>query len=138
MVIFLDANILFSAAQTDSPSRQFVLKLADHALLTTHAGVWEEAERNLKEKRHRWMPGLEELSHRISINLVSAPCPDVGLPAKDQPVLGAAIGIRADRLVTGDRAHFGLLFGKTVHGVKILSPQMMVEEMKAMGWISSG
>ena len=50
-------------------------------------------------------------------------------------VLGAAIAIRADRLVTGDRAHFGPLYGKTVEGVLIVSPQLMVAEMKTSGWI---
>jgi hypothetical protein len=47
---------------------------------------------------------------------------------------GAAIAIRADRLVTGDRAHFGPLYEKTVEGVLIVSPQLMVAEMKTSGW----
>lgn len=137
MVIFLDANVLFSAAQSGSPSHQFLQTLADHALLTTHPGVWDEAERNLKAKRPAWMRGLGELARMISKNNLLAPCPAVGLPAKDQPVLGAAIAARADRLVTGDRTHFGPLFGEMVHGVRILSPQMMMEEMKSFGWIRS-
>ena len=45
-----------------------------------------------------------------------------GLPEKDVPILAAAIAIRANLLVTGDRRHFGRLFGKKVDGVEILPP----------------
>jgi len=135
MVIFLDANILFSAAQPGSPAHQFVIVLSKNASLTTHPGVWEEAERNLEEKRPQWLPGLVEISRMVARKNRMAVCPEVGLPPKDQPVLGAAIAIRADRLVTGDRAHFGPLYGKTVEGVLIVSPQLMVAEMKTSGWI---
>ncbi|HMU50769.1 MAG TPA: hypothetical protein PKA13_13420 [Geminicoccaceae bacterium] len=44
-----------------------------------------------------------------------------GLPEKDAPILAAAVAAAADLLVTGDRRHFGGLFGRTVHGVRILS-----------------
>ena len=62
---------------------------------------------------------------------------DVGLHPEDQPVLRAAIAIRADWLVTGDHAHFGPLYRKTIEGVLIVSPQLMVAEMKISGWIAA-
>jgi predicted nucleic acid-binding protein len=49
------------------------------------------------------------------------------LPEKDRPVLAAAIHHRCDMLVTGDRTHFGQLYGKTIRGVTILSPAMLAE-----------
>ncbi len=134
MLIFLDANILFSAAQQGSPAHQFVVLLSENATLTTHPGVWDEAKRNLEAKRPQWLPGFVELSRRVIRQNRMTACPDVGLPPKDQPVLAAAIALRADRFVTGDRSHFGPLFGKTIGGVLILSPQLMVSEMKALGW----
>ncbi len=48
---------------------------------------------------------------------------DVSLAAKDQPILAAALGCRAHLLVTGDRAHFGPLFGRTVGRTVVLPPR---------------
>ena len=135
MRVFLDANLIFSAAQTGSPSRQLIETLALHATLITHPAVWHEAGRNLRAKRPDWLAGLASLQPLLHFHSGVAVCPDVGLPAKDQPVLAAAIAARANRLVTGDRAHFGSLFGQTIQGVRILSTRMMAEEMQANGWI---
>jgi hypothetical protein len=49
------------------------------------------------------------------------------LPEKDWPVLAAAIRLRCETLVTGDRAHFGALYGKTVNGVSIYSPRSLAK-----------
>ncbi len=46
----------------------------------------------------------------------------VELVDKDRPVLAAAIRLRCDALITGDRTHFGHLYGKAVAGVLVLSP----------------
>jgi hypothetical protein len=45
-----------------------------------------------------------------------------GLPLKDVPILAAAVQGRCDLLVTGDRAHFGPLYGRRLRGVEVLSP----------------
>jgi uncharacterized protein len=135
MRVFLDANLIFSAAQTGSPSRQLIEILARHATLITHPAVWQEAERNLHVKRPGWLAGLATLKPLLYFHTGVAICPDVGLPGKDQPVLAAAIAARADRLATGDRTHFGPLFGRTIQGVRILSTRMMAEEMQDNGWI---
>lgn len=45
-----------------------------------------------------------------------------GLPPKDAPILAAAVQARADGLVTGDRTHFGPLYGRRFEGVLVLSP----------------
>jgi hypothetical protein len=49
------------------------------------------------------------------------------LPEKDWPVLAAAMRLRCETLVTGDRTHFGALYGKTVHGVSIHLPRSLAE-----------
>jgi alpha-D-ribose 1-methylphosphonate 5-triphosphate diphosphatase PhnM len=46
---------------------------------------------------------------------------DVGLPDQDAPVLAAGVQARADSLVTGDRTHFGFLFGCAARGVRIVA-----------------
>jgi predicted nucleic acid-binding protein len=55
------------------------------------------------------------------------------LAEKDQPILSGAIAGGADYLLTGDKKDFGPLFGKTVHGVKIVNVQMLLAELIARG-----
>jgi len=54
---------------------------------------------------------------------------EVELPLKDRPILGGAIAGRATHLLTGDERDFGRFWGKTVQGVKIVSPRMLAEEV---------
>lgn len=130
MRIFLDANILFSAARTAGAVRQ-LLALADAAghELWADVYVFEEARRNLAAKAPAALPALEALTTSIVIGGLPdsrAPLPEVPLlPEKDRPVLAAAIHHRCDVLVTGDRSHFGALYGNTIQGVAVLSPAML-------------
>jgi hypothetical protein len=53
----------------------------------------------------------------------NVPLPEAALlPEKDRPVLAAAIHHRCDILITGDRTHFGPLYGKQLQGVLIRRP----------------
>jgi hypothetical protein len=49
------------------------------------------------------------------------------LPEKDRPVMSAAVHMRCDVLVTGDRAHFGRFYGRALAGVAIHSPRTLAE-----------
>lgn len=51
------------------------------------------------------------------------------LPSNDAPVLAAAVHNRCDVLVTGDRAHFGHLFGRTLRGVRVMTLRDASEEI---------
>ena len=55
------------------------------------------------------------------------------LPDKDRPVLDAAIHLRCDALLTGDRTHFGASYGKTFGGVMIHSPRSLAEAHLSKG-----
>lgn len=135
MKIFLDANILFSASQIGSPIRRLLESLYHHSVLVTHPGVIEEATRNLTTKKPEWIQGFESLRNILQISPCIGTCPETSLPAKDQPVLAAAIGCHADILLTGDRRHFGPLFGTTLSGVEVFSVRQMAEEMVERGWL---
>ena len=132
MRIFLDANILFSAARADGAVRELLAltEAAGHELWAD-AYVIEEARRNLAAKSPDGLLVLDAISARIGIGGLHAgtgQLPDtMVLPEKDRPVFAAAIHHRCDVLVTGDRTHFGSYYGKTIQGVSILSPAMLAE-----------
>jgi predicted nucleic acid-binding protein len=134
--IFLDANVLFSAAYSEqsTPGLLFELAEACGAELVATAFVIEEARRNLALKRPGRLPHLARYVERIALvreptrREVSDATPH-GLPAKDVPVLAAAIRCRANLLVTGDRTHFGHLFGTTPGGVRVGTVAMGLRAM---------
>jgi predicted nucleic acid-binding protein len=128
MRLFLDANVIFSAAHSPNGRALALFRLAgiDRCTLVASAHVVEEARRNLMVKSvHR----LKELDTLISqLEMVAEAPPKIvawaaghGLPANDAPVLAAAVTSTADLLVTGDRTHFGHLFGQEVGGVRVAS-----------------
>jgi uncharacterized protein len=134
MRIFLDANILFSAAKSDGAMRRFIdlLRAAGHELCAD-GYVLEEARRNLAAKAPGGVPALEAIVSRVRV--AEAHPSDAGeglsakLPEKDRPVLAAAVRLGCGALVTGDRSHFGALYGKTVAGVAIHSPRSLAEAL---------
>ena len=127
MRIFLDANILFSAGKSDGALRALLLKLsASGHVLVADGYVVGEARRSLEAKFPSAQAFFEalvkhvEASDKVSnpMRLEIAP----GLPEKDRPVLAAAIRHRCQVLLTGDKTHFGPLYGQTIEGVEIHSP----------------
>lgn len=122
MRVFLDANVLFSAAYRRD-SGLLRLRHVGVTLLTSGYAA-EEARRNLESPQAR--SRLDNLLKRTQI-LPEAPSESlparVDLAENDQPILRAAIAARADSLVTGDLRDFGLLFGKRVRGVRIETPR---------------
>ena len=120
-VLFLDANVLFSAAyRAESPLRE-LWTLPETELVTSDYAL-EEARRNLSGIDQR---RLEELIRGVRLIHESgswALPPDVILPEKDRPILSAAIVSGATHLITGDQTHFGAWYGKQVGGVTILRP----------------
>ncbi|MGH8501374.1 MAG: PIN domain-containing protein [Gammaproteobacteria bacterium] len=119
--IFLDANVLFSAAYRANAGLTR-LWTADVELLTSRYAI-EEARLNLAEEIQR--DRLEKLLRNVRVvaELTSAPLPqDIDLPEKDRPILLAAMAAKASHLVTGDKQDFGRHFGKRLGGVLVLPP----------------
>lgn len=115
--------------------RKLLDSLHPRALLFAHPGVIEEARRNISAKKPDWMPGFDSLLGELQICTRIGACPENPLPPKDQPVLAAALGSGADILLTGDRRHFGSLFGTTIAGLRVCSVRQLAEEMAKLGWI---
>jgi len=133
--IFADANILFSASDTRSATR-ILLDAARRcgAELVTNAHAWEEAERNILLKRPLQVKGFNLLTPLLEKSQAFAPVTDSGLPAQDIPVLCGAIGSRCTHLWTGDKQHFGKWYGKSMHGVIVISRRMLMDQLVKKGW----
>jgi len=110
MRVFLDANVLFSAAKSDGALRALLRRLleASHECWVDDYVVIE-ARRNLDAKGSEALAVLETLLGRWRISPVRRPEPSIEevdwLPEKDRPVLAAAMRLHCGALMTGDRTH---------------------------------
>jgi predicted nucleic acid-binding protein len=134
MKLFLDANIIFTAAYSAQGLSRglFRLAAAGKCALCTSAFAHEEAVRNIRKKAPDKLADLSMLMQQVKI--LPEPHPKwvtwaAGLPLvwKDSPVLAAALQEKVDIFVTGDRRDFAHLFGQVVEGVKILTPADALE-----------
>ena len=132
MRVFLDANILFSAAKSDGAVRELVNQIVDaghECWVDDYVAV--EARRNLETKGPHALAEFEKLLACMHVSSLQAPGRPLAavdwLPEKDRPVLTAAIRLRCDALITGDRRHFGRGYGKVFGGVAIHSPRSFAE-----------
>lgn len=134
MRIFLDANVLFSAAKSDGAIRALL-----NILLNSGHECWaddyviSEARRNLQSKGRAALVPFEHLLERLHVaepgTLAMANEEIQWLPRKDRPVLACAIKLRCEVLVTGDRTHFGAGYGRSFAGVVIHSPRSLAETL---------
>jgi len=112
--VFIDANVLFTAAYSPGGLSALLLELGAAGrleVLTSPLAVIE-ARRNLEVKRPDAVTALDR--SLAAVTLVREPSPAVvdrlapaDLAAKDRPVLAAALAARATHFVTGDRRDFG-------------------------------
>lgn len=127
--VFLDANVLFSAAYRSDSGLTRLWKLPEARLLTSRYAL-EEARRNCQDAEQRLR--LDTLVQ--SLEVLDDPPLDSGLselqqlPEKDRPILQAALTGRATHLLTGDRRAFGHLFGHQVQRLKVLKPAAYLAE----------
>ena len=134
--LFLDANVIFSAAHGEEGRSHDLLALArrGHCVLFTSPHALEEARRNLAIKSVRFERRLAEALAQISV-ATEAPAALVEwakeqrLPLKDAPILAAAVHLKADLLVTGDKRDFGHLFGRELRGVLVVTPATALDRV---------
>jgi predicted nucleic acid-binding protein len=134
MRVFLDANVIFSAAYREAGSVRvfFALAQAGACELVTSGYAADEARRNIRAKHPARLGELESLVVRIA--LCGEPAPETlawsvshRLPSKDAPILTAAVDARCHLLVTGDKMHFGALYGRKLRGKVVVMPVDAVE-----------
>jgi len=108
--LFLDANVLFTAAHRASGKSAFIIEKAREGLweaVTCDLAV-EEARRNLEAKYPSALASLDELlkSVRLVPTIAGSQCP-IDLPKKDIPIFLSAWRSGATHLLTGDLRDFG-------------------------------
>ncbi len=110
MRLFLDANVLFTAAHNPAGKAALVIDLGGShwALYSTSRLAVEEARRNLARKFPDCLDRLGTLvrsvrlvEHRAALDFSQ------GLARKDRPIFQAALACRATHLLTGDLRDFG-------------------------------
>ena len=119
--LFLDANVLFSAAYRPDAGLLKLWRLKDVVLCSSRYAL-EEAKINLGQETQR--KRLADLSGRLHLfeAIPRGLPPEISLPDKDAPVLLAAIEAEATHLITGDLRHFGPFIRKTVQGILVQTP----------------
>ena len=121
--VFLDANILFSAAYREQAGLAKLWQLKRVKLVSSDYAMME-AERNLRDSDQ--LQRLKVFTHSLEIitsyndSLIPT---DITLNTKDRPILAAAIAAKANFLLTGDR-DFAHLLGKKIMGVTVLTPSV--------------
>jgi predicted nucleic acid-binding protein len=119
--LFLDANVLFSAAYRHDAGLLQLWRLENVALCSSRYAL-QEARINLADEDQR--ARLVKLSE--SLDLFEAGQGlfprGISLPEKDVPILRAAVEARATHLLTGDLRHFGRYLGKKIERIAMVLP----------------
>ncbi len=120
--LFLDANILFSAAYRANAGLLRLWELNVQLFSSSYA--IEEARRNLSEPdQHHRLEQLLKLLIIVKQEQTSLALDEtILLRDKDRPILQTAIYAKVKYLITGDFRDFGIYFGKTIQNVTILPP----------------
>lgn len=100
----------------------------------TSAFALEEARRNIAMKKPDRLKALEGLIQQIALTAEPtaeriADATKHRLSPKDAPILAAAIVAKVDALITGDRTHFGHLYGTEIEGVTVLTVATVLEKL---------
>jgi predicted nucleic acid-binding protein len=108
--LFLDANVLFTAAHNLDGKAAFLLELGNegHWRCLTSALAIEEARRNLARKYPTCLDRFDALLGDLELvpDQPAEACP-LPLAEKDCPIFAAALAASATHLLTGDHRHFG-------------------------------
>ncbi len=116
--LFLDANVLFSAAYRSSAGLQRFWNLKNVILCSSHYAL-EEARINLSDDAQRGR--LARLARKIQLFDSTARQLPAGIS------LPAAMDARTTHLITGDLRHFGPYFGKTIEGILMVTPSQYLK-----------
>ena len=123
MKLFLDANVLFTAAHNRSGKAAFVIELAGEGYwqVVTSILAIEEARRNLEIKFPSALDAFESLMDAVGVvpAIFDETCP-LELLQKDVPIFLSALGAGCTHLLTGDLKHSGKFMNAPKHTSGVL------------------
>jgi hypothetical protein len=125
----VEANVLFSACRPEAGLRRLLRDAARRGQLVASETVIVETRRNLAAKKPEWLFHLSSVLADFGEITRKESALAADLPVKDLPILGAAVAESCTHLLTGDRAHFGKHYGQHLHGVKIVNPVQLDQEL---------
>lgn len=132
--LFLDANVLFTAAHNPDGKAALIISFGEAGILKicTSAFAAEEARRNLWAK---YPAALKEFSEILQTAAIVPERPDAPFPPdlteKDRPVFQAALACKATHLITGDIAHFGGFMCRPAKtfGLLVMTPAQFLDSL---------
>ena len=138
MKLFLDANVLFTAAHNPRGKAALVIDLGrqGHWQLWSSTYALEEARRSLAWKFPESVDALRAVVGVVLIvEQAAAGVFPPGLSQKDRPIFQAAAACEASHLLTGDLKDFGPLMNRPEHtsGIRI---QTVSDFLDGLGNIS--
>ena len=140
MRLFLDANVLFTAAHNPRGKAALVIDLGKRGrwALATSRYALEEARRNLERKFPQYLDGLTPLLQGIQLieHRPAIPYPD-SLVEKDRPIFQGAVAWEATHLLTGDLKDFGPFMNQPGETFGIVV-QTVADFLRARGTAGAG
>lgn len=115
LCLFLDANVLFTAAYNPLglAGLLFDLHRRKAVFLLTSSLAIEEARINLEIKKRAALDEFGTLINYLEVVKTPAHLPVVQkLPPKDLAIFATAVSVKATHLLTGDKKHFVRYFNK--------------------------
>ena len=136
MKIFLDSSVALAASMSATGASREVFHLAGHqdwALLVS-PWVLRETRLNLAGKSPQSARAWAALRTMLVVedDELTFDWPVAFAASKDKPVLFSALAC-ADVLLTLDRRDFGELLGKTIYGLRVLTPGEFLRVEREVG-----
>jgi uncharacterized protein len=129
--VFLDSNILFSATYKQNHGFLRFWTTPEIVAMTSLYAV-RETRRNCKnQSQSQRLEILLEQTIIVSDAPHDALPPGIDLPAKDMPILAAAINAGADLLITGDKDQFSHWMNRPIKtrlgSILIMRPRTLLD-----------
>ena len=131
--VFLDANVIFSAALGgESFTQLWSTRTAGLATFCTSPQCVDEARRNLTLKKPHALARLETVFLDIELvdpPLAALPWAEGKLPEDDSWVVAAAVGCNANVLLTGNTRHFGWMMTRDDLPIRVRTVRAWLDEL---------
>ncbi len=127
MKVFLDSSVLLSACGSERSLSRLITEIAGERKweLVSVAYCRAETAKNLGKFGAAASDHWKSLQRKVAWapNALTTRRPLLLTASKDKPVLISALAERCDLLLTLDNGDFGMLLGKEVYGMKVLTPR---------------